>query len=444
MNTTENNSSISSNGFDQQLRFVEQIVLASIFVLAVIGNILVLIVMLRTRNRRTTRMAFFILHLTIADLLVAFFSVLSMLFWKTISSYTDGEIRCRMVPYLMLTSTYISVYTLVVMAIDRYQAIVHPLSIYTWTQLAGLYHMMIVWCISLLLASPQLFIFHMEYNSQDERKVCRAKFLEPGNTWELIYIVWTILVQFGLPVCILIYCYGSVHAIVNRSYSMYRLTDNCRTMSITNLPTLTIPKNHSNLSSSTLTIDRNTKITRKNHIRIQYPSVDCSSVSNNVTFYNKPPSLMYPVVFRLRRPSTETPTHQSSMSLDGQKLQQRYGASHFLSRARLKTIKLTFIVVVAYILCSTPFYIGLFMKVSNPKFLSQKTMNWLMTIFTLLFNLNSCSNPIICLTLSSALFRHKRNHKQPLVVPSRKSHSNQEKQTHYSKTKILKKRFFLF
>jgi hypothetical protein len=114
---------------------------------------------------------------------------------------------------------------------------------------------------------------------------------------------------------------------------------------------------------------------------------------------------MYPVVFRLRRSSFDFSTHQNSNSLDGQKIQQRYGASHFLSRARLKTIKLTFIVVLAYILCSTPFYIGSIIMALNGKFLSQKTMNWLMTIFSLLFNLNSCSNPIICLTLSSTLFR---------------------------------------
>jgi hypothetical protein len=115
---------------------------------------------------------------------------------------------------------------------------------------------------------------------------------------------------------------------------------------------------------------------------------------------------MYPVVFRLRRSSLEsTSLPPGSNSLDGQKIKQRYGANHFLSRARLKTIKLTFIVVLAYILCSTPFYIGSIIMALNGKFLSQKTMNWLMTIFSLLFNLNSCSNPIICLTLSSTLFQ---------------------------------------
>ena len=293
--------------------------------------------------------------------------------------------------------------SLVVMAIDRYQAIVHPLSTYTWTPQTGLFHMIAVWCLSILLALPQLFIFRLEHDPISKHKRCRAKFLGHDRTWELIYISWTIFVQFFLPICILLYCYSSVYLIVNRNFSMYRLSDNSKTTSMANLPSIGITKNLNNLSSSVIT-DRNAKKVAKNHIRIHYPSVECSSISA-VTFFNKSPSVMYPVVFRLRRSSFETSTHPHSNSLDGQVIKQRYGANHFLSRARLKTIKLTFIVVLAYILCSTPFYIGSIIMALNGKFLSQKTMNWLMTIFSLLFNLNSCSNPIICLTLSSTLFR---------------------------------------
>jgi hypothetical protein len=291
------------------------------------------------------------------------------------------------------------------MAIDRYEAIVHPLSTYTWTPRKGLLHMIAVWCLSILLALPQLFIFRLENDSINERKLCLAKFLGHDRTWELIYISWTIFVQFFLPICVLIYCYGSVYLIVNRNFSMYRLSDNLKTTSMANLPSVGMTKNLSNLSASTITIEPNTKKLFKNHIHIHYPSVECSSITT-MTFFNKSPSIMYPVVFRLRRLSLDPPaTHPTSSSLDGQKIRQRYGASHFLSRARLKTIKLTFIVVLAYIFCSTPFYIGSIIMALNGKFLSQKTMNWLMTIFSLLFNLNSCSNPIICLTLSSTLFR---------------------------------------
>ncbi|CAF4512931.1 unnamed protein product [Rotaria socialis] len=429
MNSTTSNSSVAPERFDRQLRLVEQIVLATIFISALIGNILVLIVMLTARHKRITRMAFFILHLTIADLLVAFFSVLPMLIWKSTSTFFGGDIICRLITFFMLTSTYISVYTLVVMTIDRYQAIVHPLNTYAWTPHTGLFHMVAVWCLSIFLAAPQLFIFRLEYDSNRTVKMCTAKFLGHNGTWELIYIIWTIFVQFILPVSALIYCYGSIYFIVNRNFSMCPSPNNITTTSMINLPSIGIKKNSTNASASpTSTIDRRTRNAPENHVHVRYPCVKCSNIAT-VTYINKSSPIMYPVVFRLRRQSSTLSKRPSSNSLDGQNLKQRYGASRFLSRARLKTIKLTFIVVVAYILCSTPFYIGSIIMALNGKFLSQKTMNWLMTIFSLLFNLNSCSNPIICLTLSSTLFRSQHNRKLSFARKRRKEIFNHHKKT---------------
>ncbi|CAF1531097.1 unnamed protein product, partial [Rotaria magnacalcarata] len=318
---------------------------------------------------------------------------------------------------------------LVVMTIDRYQAIVHPLNTYAWTPRTGLYHMVAVWCLSIFLAAPQLFIFRLVYDSNRTVNMCIAKFLGHDGTWELIYIIWTIFVQFILPICALIYCYGSIYLVVNQNFSMYPSSHNIKTTSMINLPSIGIKKNSTNVSASpTSTIDRTTKNALKNHVHVSYPCVECSSITT-VAYINKSSPIMYPVVFRLRRQSLTLSKQPSSNSLDGQKLKQRYGASHFLSRARLKTIKLTFIVVLAYVICSTPFYIGSIIMALNGKFLSQKTMNWLMTIFSLLFNLNSCSNPIICLTLSSTLFQRQHNHKLSFARKRRKEIFNHQKKT---------------
>ena len=264
------------------------------------------------------------------------------------------------------------------MANDRYQAIVHPLSIYTWTPRSGLIHMMGVWCLSLLLASPQLFIFRLAHHPAYETKTCMAKFFGSYGTWELIYIAWTIILQFFLPICIIIYCYSSVYLIVNRNFSMYR-GDNLKTTNMANLPSIGIRKRLDNISTSTTIIDRKTKKFLNNHIHIHYPAVPCTSITT-VTFFNKSSShnirdMMYPVVFRLRRSPFDLTKNPSTNSIDRQKSRQRYGANHFLSRARLKTIKLTFIVVLTYILCSTPFYIGSIIMALHEKFISQKTMS---------------------------------------------------------------------
>jgi hypothetical protein len=265
------------------------------------------------------------------------------------------------------------------MANDRYHAIVHPLSIYTWTPCTGLTHMIGVWCFSLILASPQLFIFRLAHHSAHGKKTCMAKFLGQDRTWELIYIAWTIILQFFLPICLLIFFYSSVYLIVNRNFSMYGKSDNLKTTCITNLPSIGISKRLNNISTSTTIIDQKTKKFLNNHIQIHYPSVPCTTITT-VTFFNKSSShnirdLMYPIVFRLRHSPFDLTKNPSTNSIDGQKSRQRYGANHFLSRARLKTIKLTFIVVLTYILCSTPFYIGSIIMVLNGQFMSQKTMS---------------------------------------------------------------------
>ncbi|CAF1230764.1 unnamed protein product [Rotaria sordida] len=422
MNLTNNTIPRVTARFDYKLKLVEQIVLGSIFIIALIFNTLVLMIMLIKRHRRITRMTFFILNLTIADLLVAFFSVLPMLIWKSTITFFGGDFLCRIIAFVMLAVTYISVYTLVVMANDRYQAIVHPLSTYTWTPRTGLIHMVGVWCLSLLLASPQLFIFRVAHHPAYAKKTCMAQFLGSSREWELIYIAWTIILQFLLPICILIFCYTSVYIIVNKNYSMYRSSDNLKRTSNSNLPSNRISKHFDSISTSATIIDTKTKNYISNHKHLDYPSVKCSNIINE-TFSNGSLSynlhdIRYPVVFRLQNSPIKLTKHYSINSIDGQQLQQRCGANHFLSRARLKTIKLTFIVVLTYIICSTPFYIGSIIMVLHEKFISQKTMNWLMTIFSLLFNLNSCSNPIIWLTFSGSLLRFKKNNSQRPTTPS--------------------------
>jgi len=111
MNSTNHTIPTMMMLLDYKLKLVEQIILGCIFISALIGNTIVLVIVLCRRHRHITRMAFFILHLTIADLLVAFFSVLPMLIWKSTITFFGGDFLCRIVAFLMLAASYISVYT---------------------------------------------------------------------------------------------------------------------------------------------------------------------------------------------------------------------------------------------------------------------------------------------------------------------------------------------
>lgn len=261
------------------------------------------------------------------------------------------------------------------MAYDRYQAIVHPLSSFSWSNRTGLVHMSVVWCVSLLLASPQLIIFRVAYHPAYKQKTCLAQFLGTNRLWELVYIAWTIFMQFLLPICILIFCYSSVYTIVNRNISMYGSQENSKAINTTGMGS----DGPSERSQDIPALLAEPMPTGQRHPNS--PSVPCMKTAAAASKgLSRSPTqdvqdIMYPAVFRVRRSLLALAVNQSMTSIDGQKSQQRHGANHSLSRARLKTIKLTFIVVLTYVICSSPFYIGSIIMAVHGKFMSQKTMS---------------------------------------------------------------------
>jgi len=72
-----------------------------------------------------TRMYFFILHLSIADLLTAFCTLLPEFAWTfTFPKFYAGNAVCKIMKYLFMVGPYLSSYTLVMTAVDRYQVLI--------------------------------------------------------------------------------------------------------------------------------------------------------------------------------------------------------------------------------------------------------------------------------------------------------------------------------
>ena len=74
------------------------------------------------------------------------------------------------------------------------------------------------------------------------------------------------------------------------------------------------------------------------------------------------------------------------------------------TRAKLRTVKLTLVVIVAYVICWSPFFVALLWTTFFPEtaYVSEPAF----VILLLLANLNSCSNPWIYLVFSlSRYFR---------------------------------------
>ncbi|KAF3859671.1 hypothetical protein F7725_022070 [Dissostichus mawsoni] len=160
-------------GRNEEVAKLEITVLSLAFVAAVLGNASVLLAMYRTR-RKPSRMHLFMKHLSLADLVVAFFQVLPQLCW---------EIHLQ---------------------------ILRP-GLPTLQQPTQRAHIMIgsTWFCSLVLSSPQYFIFSLsEVMPGSGVYDCWGHFVQP---WGLrAYITWMAVGIFLLPVAVLVFCYGLI------------------------------------------------------------------------------------------------------------------------------------------------------------------------------------------------------------------------------------------
>lgn len=90
------------------------------------GNTLVILVVLFNQQMRSTT-NLLIVNLAIADL---FFVVFCVPFTATdyvTPIWPFGDLWCRIVQYLIVVTAFASIYTLVLMSIDRFLAVVHPI-----------------------------------------------------------------------------------------------------------------------------------------------------------------------------------------------------------------------------------------------------------------------------------------------------------------------------
>ncbi|XP_020312291.2 arg8-vasotocin receptor-like [Oncorhynchus kisutch] len=317
------NGTVLPNGSDpfgrnEEVAKIEITVLSITFVVAVIGNVSVLLAMYNTK-KKTSRMHLFIRHLSIADLVVAFFQVLPQICWEITFRFYGPDFLCRIVKHLQVMGMFASTYMMVMMTLDRYIAICHPLK--TLQQPTQRSYIMIIstWMSSLVLSMPQYFIFSLsEIKNGSEVYDCWGHFIEPWGV--KAYITWITVGIFLIPVFILMIFYGFI----------------------------------------------------------------CHSIWKNIKYKTK-----------------KTPV--GGASKNGLMGKNSVSSVTTISRAKLRTVKMTFVIVLAYIICWSPFFIVQMWSVWDENFAWDDSENTAVSLSALLASLNSCCNPWIYMIFSGHL-----------------------------------------
>ena len=280
---------------NEQLAKVEIAVQGVILFLAVFGNGIVLLV-LGIRRKKLSRMNLMIAHLSIADLFVAFFNVLPQLIWDITARFYGGDFLCRSVKYFQVVAMYASSFVLVSTALDRWLVICHPLKSHTWSnrKLHGMVG--VAWLLSLVFSIPQTTIFaYREVEEGSGVYDCWGNF---SPEWTLkLYITWITVAIYIVPFILLAAAYGRICFVVWGSMQAKEPSQKRK-----------LPENGSLLTT--------------NH-------------SN---------------------PKTKNGSSSGSSSMQTHSNPRAHVRG--VSRAKVKTVKLTLTVIVCYLLCWGPFFIA--------------------------------------------------------------------------------------
>ncbi|CAF1586377.1 unnamed protein product [Adineta ricciae] len=267
---------------------------AFLFVLALTANLRVLFKLFHY-SRRRFRDHILLLNLCAADLFVTLVYIPSEIYTYTIAQWHNDGI-CKTLAALKGLGIYVSSCTIIGISLDRYLSIVHPLTVYQ-SNIRNKLFVIGSWLISFVACIPQLIIFKRLTNEDLCREMC-GDTLSSDLTKRLAYNIAVAIFAYIAPLLTIFYSYFRI------LYVLHKRSDR-----------------------------RTFRFVRGNSSR---NSCDLNQINLPLTS-----------------------TRKSFSTTNGPSVVQEEINSHNLktiTRAKLKTLKLTALIVVCFILCWTPYY----------------------------------------------------------------------------------------
>ncbi|XP_055698998.1 allatostatin-A receptor-like isoform X2 [Phlebotomus papatasi] len=156
-----------------------------------LGNILVVLVVVSNPGMRSTT-NLLIINLAVADLLFVIFCVPFTATDYMLATWPFGDAWCKVVQYLIVVTAHASIYTLVLMSLDRFLAVVHPIaSMVIRTEKNTGMAITVLWFLILGTAIPVLFVHGVHEYRHDDRNFTSCKFLDDGGfSWPAFHIAF--------------------------------------------------------------------------------------------------------------------------------------------------------------------------------------------------------------------------------------------------------------
>ena len=199
---------VASMEVERLLRIIVPAIFGVIVLLGLLGNLLVILVVLSDKHMRNTT-NILILSLAVADLLFIVFCVPFTAVSYALPIWPFGRVWCKVVQYMIYVTACASVYTLVLMSLDRYLAVVHAIrSMSIRTERNTWLAVSVMWAIILLGHVPLLFEYGiLRYDHfRENRSTCTnlAHIIERkrGQVFFSCFLAIGYVVPLGVVCCL--------------------------------------------------------------------------------------------------------------------------------------------------------------------------------------------------------------------------------------------------
>ena len=205
MNTTVNGSSCLGPFNLTTAKIGQTFAYCLIFVVSLLGNSFIAIIVYKTQSLRKP-INFFIVNMAMSDLLFPVFvfpQLLTYLYADWLISGPLGEALCKVAPIVVYVPTGVSVQSLLLIAVDRFGAVVFPFRSPLISSKLCPFFILGTWILMLSLASPNISAWKptAEYQGQLFCSLRRN---------EIYFILAVFVVLFYIPIAMLAILYSII------------------------------------------------------------------------------------------------------------------------------------------------------------------------------------------------------------------------------------------
>ncbi|XP_072249514.1 gonadotropin releasing hormone receptor 1 isoform X2 [Leuresthes tenuis] len=181
-----------------------------LFLFAACSNLALLASVWCGRGRRlASHLRPLMLSLASADLMMTFVVMPLDAVWNVTVQWYGGNVLCKLLCFLKLFAMHASAFILVVISLDRQHAIMHPLDALSAHRRNRLM-LLVAWGLSLLLASPQIFIFRTISVDSVDFTQCASHGSFSHRWQETVYNMFHFITLYVVPLLVMSCCYSRI------------------------------------------------------------------------------------------------------------------------------------------------------------------------------------------------------------------------------------------